>query len=286
MASSTASTRPRARPRMPALPTVGRVLLVLGLIACGCRDADDANEAVACAHDSECDGQVCVMGVCRDGGATTGSGHDSAVETSTSDTTATGDTAGTTVGADPCGNVCLDDDTLGVCNVVDQSIMPVSCTQACAAMGFSSAIGCNVATSGSHQCYCDEASAGCTESACGGGNALAECLGGMLTVRECEQECEESQGSAGECAYNQVEGFYFCNCIAGSCVEGTTFCQDELTEMVCLGGSWQAQPCSDAVCHEEVCEVEFASCPPDYQARTLGCGYNSFYGDMGCRCTS
>jgi len=238
--------------------------------------------------------------MCRDGGETTtgadggetttgADGGETTTEADGGETTTGADGGETTAGGDPCelgGNVCLDENTLGVCNVADQSTMPVSCDDSCAAMGFSTAIGCNVATGEKHQCYCDQLTATCKESFCGGGNVLAGCNGGVLNVRDCEQECQ-ANGLFGECGYDQQTAAYFCNCTGPfPCVEGSTFCQDSLSEMRCTAGVWEAQLCSDEACDAEQCVDEFSNCPAGYHPQTLGCGYDSFYGDTGCLCTS
>lgn len=269
-------------------------LLALALLPFGCGDGDAPTEGVACTHNSDCEGQQrCIDSTCRDEVETT-TDSDGAETAETAETTTDSDGADTTTGADyggdPCelgGNVCLDENTLGTCNVADQSTTPLSCDDACASMGFSTAIGCSVATEGKHQCYCDQASATCTESSCGGGLALAECIGGMLSVTDCNQECQ-AQGLPGDCGYDQQSASYFCNCIGPYlCTEGATFCQDPLTEMRCMNGVWQPQPCSDQACHMKVCLDEFQPpCPADYQAQTLGCWYDSYYGETGCLCTS
>jgi hypothetical protein len=56
-----------------------------------------------------------------------------------------------------------------------------------------------------------------------------------------------------------------------------------------MGGTWQAQVCSDEACQAVQCPNGFDPsgfpCPPDYHAQTLGCGYDAYYGDTGCLCT-
>lgn len=258
------------------MPTTTRRMLALVFVSFGCsgRDAPTDDETTTGA-----DGHETTTG---DHAGGTTSGSDAGGTTSGSDA---GETA---TGGDPCelgGNVCLDENTLGVCNVADQSTMPVSCADTCMSMGFSNAIGCRVATEGVHQCYCDQATATCTESACGGGNVLAECTDGVLDPRDCEQECQ-AMGMSGECSYDQLNALYSCNCTGASpCTENTTFCQDSMTQMRCANGVWQPQACTDEACDAEQCMAELSSCPPGYHAQTLGCGYDSFYGDTGCRCT-
>jgi hypothetical protein len=275
------------------MPTSWTLRLTLALVFLPLACADDGpTENATCTQDSDCsDRQRCVEGTCRDD-VETATGDDTGPTTTGDDAgqTTTGDDTGqTTTGADACeqgGNVCLDENTLGMCNVADQSTTVVSCDDWCASMGFSAALGCNVATQDEHQCYCDQATATCTESTCGGGLALAECIGGMLDVRDCQGVCQ-ADGLEGDCRYDDVTASLFCDC-AGPfpCTENNTFCQDAQTEMFCTNGVWQPQPCSDEACHAETCLIEFADCPADYQARTLGCGYDSYYGDMGCLCTS
>jgi len=264
-----------------------RLMLALVLLPFGCGNGHDPNETVACTQNSDCEGQqLCIDGTCSDEIDTTTDGNSGETTTEADEGQSTTDT---TDGGDPCelgGNVCLDDNTLGLCDVADQSTMAMSCDQQCESMGFSMAIGCSVAIEGKHQCYCDQASVTCMESTCGGGLALAECIGGVLSVRDCEQECQ-AKGLTGDCGYDDASASYFCNCSGPyGCTEGATFCQDSLTEMHCVNGVWQPQACSDDACHAEQCMGEFSNCPEDYQARTLGCGYDSYYGDTGCLCTS
>jgi hypothetical protein len=267
-------------------------MLAFVFLPFACGDGDAPSKSEACTQNSDCEGQpLCIEGTCRDEIETTSDGDEGDTTTDPgSDSTSDNDGGDTTFGGDPCelgGNVCLDANTLGECNEADQSTTQVSCDAWCDSMGFSAALGCSVAMDAKHQCYCDQATASCTESTCGGGNVLAECNEGVLAVRDCEGECQ-AKGLSGECGYDFENASYFCNCTGSfGCVEGTTFCQDSLTEVRCVGGVWQQpQLCSDEACHMEVCLDTPSSCPQDYQAQTLGCGYDSFYGDTGCLCTS
>lgn len=282
---------------MTAISTTLRCLRLIAvsvlLMPLGCGDRGDSTGAAACAQDTDCNGRgPCVDGTCRDEVTTTSADVGEPPTTDGADggqTSTEGDGSETSGGGDPCqlgGNVCLDAATLGVCNTSDQSTTPVSCDASCASMGFSSAIGCSAATDGKHQCYCDQASASCMESSCGGGKALVECVDGVINVTDCEQECE-SDGLPGDCGYDEVTASYFCNCTGPYlCTENATFCQDASTEMRCIEGAWQPRPCSDEECHAAQCADEFSECPADYEARSLGCGYDNAIGDTGCLCTN
>jgi len=241
-----------------------RSLLALALLVGACFDGEEPTEGLPCVQNSNCGGQLlCINGFC---------GGEEIL-----------------VGGDPCeigGNVCVDANTLGVCNLADQSTTMVACDESCEGSGYSSSIGCRTSTGSKHQCYCDQATADCDVAAgptCSGA-VLLECNGGELDVTDCREMCQAT-GQLGSCDVYAADG-PACVCSSGSCSEGETFCQDDLTEVRCVGGVWQPQPCSDAACHQLQCPSDYSSCPDDYQAQSLGCGYDSSNSRTGCRCTT
>ncbi len=244
--------------------------LVLALGACF--DGEELTEGLPCRKNGDCGGaQLCIDFIC---GEPSGEGGDE-------------------FGGNPCelgGNVCVDENTLGICDLGTQGTMEISCDERCESSGYSSSIGCRNTMGAKHDCYCDLATLSCDtatfEPSCSG-SVLTECDDGELDVTDCEKMCQES-GQAGFCEqlYDSVTGEYSyqCTCSAGSCSEGATFCQDGQTQALCVSGVWQLQPCTDGLCHMSQCPGDFSSCPEDYQAQSLGCGYDGS-GNTGCRCT-
>jgi hypothetical protein len=235
--------------------------VALALFLGACFDGEDLTEGLPCVQNSNCGGsQLCINGFC---------GGEEIQQ-----------------GGDPCevgGNVCVDGNTLGVCNLSDMSTMEVSCDASCEGSGFSTSLGCRSSTGSKHQCYCDQASAQCTETLCSG-NVLLECNGGDIDVTDCREMCQAS-GQTGSCQQDGTTLVFSCVCAPGTCYDGDTFCQDDNTEIRCVGGVWQPQACSDASCHGLQCPSEF-SCPEGYQGQTLGCGYDGTNSRSGCRCTT
>jgi hypothetical protein len=241
----------------------------LALMAGACFDGEELTEGLMCLQNSHCGGQqLCINGICG--------------EPEAEDEDDTGvDTQGN---VDPCasaGNVCVDGNTLGVCNFSDMTTTEVSCDETCESSGFSQSLGCRSSTGSKYQCYCDQLTTQCTDTTCSGA-VLLECATSEIEATDCREMCQ-GIGQAGSCTSNYDTGAYECVCSPGTCYDGETFCQDDDTEIRCVGGVWQPQSCSDAACHMAQCPYEGA-CAADYQAQTLGCGFNG--SGNGCRCTT
>jgi hypothetical protein len=242
----------------------------------GCFDGEELTRGKACEQNSHCGGSLlCQTGFC--GGADEGGDDDG------------DDDDG---GGNPCelgGNVCVDDETLGVCDLSDGSTMQVSCEERCTSSGYARAAGCATAMGPKHDCYCDYGTLACdagTAPTCVG-NSVVSCVAGRIEVTDCDELCQET-GQIGSCSnyYDDVTQMYVyeCVCSSGACSEGATFCQDDTTEARCVSGVWQLQPCSDTLCHQTQCPSDYNYCPEGYQAESLGCGYDGS-GNSGCRCT-
>lgn len=237
---------------------------MLALALGACFDGEELTEGLPCQQNSHCGGQLlCVNGIC---GEPEGNDEDD------------------TLGGDPCavgGNVCLDGNTLGVCNLSDNSTTQVSCDDSCEGSGYARSLGCRSSTGSKHQCYCDQLTTQCTETTCNG-PVLLECVGSEIEATDCRQLCQQT-GQVGSCQSNYQTGALECFCSPGTCYEGETFCQSDDVEVRCVGGVWQPQPCSDAACQMTQCPYDGA-CVDGYQAQTLGCGFNG--SSNGCRCTT
>jgi hypothetical protein len=252
----------RARSSSPAL---------FALAVAACFDGAELTRDLPCTKHTHCGGQdLCINGTCQN--PDTAGGDDDG-----------GDDGS---GGDPCatgGNVCLDANTLGVCDLDTQMTMPISCDERC---GTLDAIGCRSAMGPQHDCYCDQATAACNDTdvpTCNGTVRVA-CSGGQLDLTDCDEVCQET-GQVGSC--NQYGGASgneaVCECSTGSCYDGASFCQDDDTAARCMSGVWQLTPCTDAACQELQCPESYNTCPENYQAQTLGCGYTN--SDLGCLCT-
>lgn len=245
--------------------------LGMALVVGGCFDGEELTEGRLCLKNTDCGGtllcQLDADGVPRCGG-------EEAMEPA---------------GTDPCeagGNTCVDSNTLGVCNLADNSTMEVSCDTSCEQSGYSRSLGCHASMGSKHQCYCDQSSSTttCTGNSCSG-NVLLECDGTQVDAyTDCDEVCQAT-GQVGSCDIYATP-VPACSCTSGACSEGATFCQDDNTEVRCIGGVWQPQSCSSAACQQAQCPVDYNSCPEGYTAESLGCGYDSNNANMGCRCTN
>lgn len=242
-----------------------RSLAALALLVGACFDGEELTEGLPCVQNSNCGGQqLCINGFCG--------GEEEEIEQ----------------GGNPCeigGNVCLDGNTLGVCDLDTMSTMAISCDDRCESSGYSSSIGCRTTMGAKHDCYCDLSTLACDSAIDGDscpGSSLVECVTNRIEVTDCDEVCQES-GQIGSCSSPDYEN-YECTCSPGACSEGATFCQDDTTEARCVSGVWQLQPCSDAACQQTQCPSEYSYCPEGYVAQTLGCGYDG-NGNMACRCT-
>lgn len=243
------------------------VLLALG----ACFDGEELTEGLPCRNNGDCGGaQLCVNYICGE------------------------PESGDEFGGNPCelgGNVCVDENTLGICDLGTQQTMSISCDERCESSGYSSAVGCRTARTGMHDCYCDLATLSCDEAtqtdSCNG-SVLVECNDGRLDTTDCEEMCQESalNGNCEQTGTDPNTGAYIyeCVCVTGACYDGATFCQDGNTQALCVSGVWQLQPCTDGLCHMSQCPDEFSGCPEGYHAQSLGCGYDGA-GNTGCRCT-
>jgi hypothetical protein len=244
--------------------------LVLALGACF--DGEELTEGLPCRNNGDCGGaQLCVNFLC---GEPDGGGGDD-------------------FGGNPCeigGNVCVDANTLGVCDLDTQSTMSISCDERCESSGYAEAIGCRSTMGAKHDCYCDLSTLACdsaTQDDSCTGNVLVECQINRIEITDCSEECQES-GQLGQCEtiYDDIAQVYNgqCTCVAGACNEGATFCQDDGNQAVCVSGVWQLQPCTDGLCHMSQCPDSYNYCPEDYDAQSLGCGYDG-NSRTGCLCT-
>jgi hypothetical protein len=242
------------------------VLLALG----ACFDGEELTAGLPCRNNGDCGGaQLCINFVC-------------------------GEEDEPDQGGNPCelgGNVCVDANTLGVCDLDTQSTMAISCDDRCESSGYADAIGCRSTMGAKHDCYCDLSTLSCDsatqEDSCSG-SILIECQTGRLEITDCAEECQES-GQLGYCETvddGTGTGTYVgqCTCGSGACSDGATFCQDDGNQAVCAGGVWQLQPCTDGLCQMSQCPGEYHSCPEDYDAQSLGCGYDGS-SRTGCLCT-
>lgn len=240
--------------------------LGLALVLGGCFDGEALTEGKLCRKNTDCGGTL----LCKpDASGVFVCGGEMAMES---------------VGSDPCEvgtNVCVDSSTLAVCDLGLQMAMTVECDDACQQRGFSASIGCYASLNTGFDCYCDETSFVCSTPQCSGG-VLFECNGTEVVPSDCDGLC-----------VGQVAGYCDatpdipdpCNCSPGTCSEGATYCVDDDKEMRCMGGLFVQNTCSAAACQQLRCPTDYNSCPETYVATSLGCGFISDNGTMGCRCT-